>query len=116
MDERIFRPARMALKDDLLSIPADDRIFYNPQANIMLANLAGYAVEFQKDVDAIDPDLIDAYTTMQAYLVENYFARVSRYTTSVFLRIKMGGALEKRGVAPHIYESPEEAPAFLVAD
>jgi propionate CoA-transferase len=140
MDERIFMPQRMALKDDLLSIPTDDRIFYNPETNIMLANLAGYTVKSQHDVDAvrdaiervikplgkkvyavgnydqfsIDPDLIDAYTTMQAYLVENYFERVSRYTTSAFLRIKMGGALKKRGVAPHIYESPEEAHAFLM--
>jgi len=141
MDERIFRPDRMALKDDLLSIPTDDRIFYNPEANIMLANLAGYTVKSQQDVDdvreaiervlrplgkkvyavgnydqfSIDPELIDAYTSMQTYLVENYFERVSRYTTSAFLRIKMGGALERRGVAPHIYESPEEAHAFLMA-
>jgi propionate CoA-transferase len=140
MEERIFRPDRMALKDDLLSIPTNDRIFYNPEANIMLANLAGYTVKSQKDVDdvreaierllkplgkkvyavgnydqfSIDPELIDAYTSMQAFLMENYFERVSRYTTSAFLRIKMGGALEKRGVAPHIYESPEEAHAFLV--
>ena len=140
MDERIFRPARMSLKDDLLCIPADDRIFYNPAANIMLANLAGYTVKSKKDVEAvrdaiervlrplgkkvyavgnydqfsIDPDLIDDYTTMQRYLMENYFARVSRYTTSAFLRIKMGAALEKRGMAPHIYESPEEAHAFLM--
>jgi propionate CoA-transferase len=53
MDERIFRPARMSLKDDLLWIPADDRIFYNPAANIMLANLAGYTVKSKKDVEAV---------------------------------------------------------------
>ena len=34
---------------------------------------------------------------------------VSRYTTSGFLRIKLGEALEKRGVAAHIFESAEEA-------
>jgi propionate CoA-transferase len=50
---------------------------------------------------------------MQQTLVEKYFSRVSRYTTSAFLRMKLGDALEKRGVAPHIYESPEEAHAFL---
>lgn len=53
---------------------------------------------------------------MQRYLMENYFARVSRYATSAFLRIKMGAALEKSGMAAHIYESPEEAHAFLVAE
>jgi H+/gluconate symporter-like permease len=34
---------------------------------------------------------------------------VSRYTTSGFLRIKLGEALENRGVAPHIFESADEA-------
>jgi propionate CoA-transferase len=34
---------------------------------------------------------------------------VSRYTTSGFLRIKLGEALEKRGVAAHIFESADEA-------
>ena len=141
MDPRIFSADVMNLKDDLITIPARDRIFYNAKANVLFANLAGYAVKSKKDVTAIrdaievvlrpvgkkvnavgnydqftiDPDLIDEYSAMQAYLMENYFARVSRYTTSAFLRIKLGSALEKRGVAPHIYESPEEAHAFLIA-
>ena len=34
---------------------------------------------------------------------------VTRYTTSAFLRMKLGDALLKRRVAPHIYESREEA-------
>ena len=34
---------------------------------------------------------------------------LSRYTTSGFLRIKLGEALEKRGVAAHIFESADEA-------
>ena len=142
MDERIFRPEVMKLKNDLVSIPARDRIFYNPEVNMMFANLAGYAVKSKQDVAAvrdaietvlsplgkkvyavgnydqftIDPDLIDDYSAMQAYLMEHYFTRVSRYTTSAFLRMKLGAALEKRGVPPHIYESPEEAHAFLVTE
>ena len=34
---------------------------------------------------------------------------VPRYTTSGFLRIKLGEALQRRGVAPHIFESAKEA-------
>jgi propionate CoA-transferase len=34
---------------------------------------------------------------------------VTRYTTSNFLRMKLGNALSARGLAPHIYESSEEA-------
>jgi propionate CoA-transferase len=42
-------------------------------------------------------------------LVDRFYAGVSRYTTSGFLRIKLGEALERRGVAPHIFESADEA-------
>ena len=34
---------------------------------------------------------------------------VTRYTTSGFLRLKLGQALAQRGVAPHVYESSDEA-------
>ena len=37
------------------------------------------------------------------------FDGVSRYTTSGFLRAKPGSALKRRGVAPHVYESPQQA-------
>lgn len=142
MDERIFRSEPMGLKDDLLSISLEDRITYDSKKNMLFANLAGYAVKTIEDVASIreiienlvkpldkkvvaignydesfiDPDLIDAYSEMQKYLTENYFTRVSRYTTSAFLRMKLGDALEKRGVSPHIYESAEEAHAFLTHD
>ena len=42
-------------------------------------------------------------------LVEQYYFGVSRYTTSGFLRAKLGKALMRRDVAPHIYESAAEA-------
>ena len=54
------------------------------------------------------PDLIDDYTDLINYVVQ-YYEDVTRYTTSAFLRMKMGDELEKRNLAPYIYESPEEA-------
>jgi propionate CoA-transferase len=139
MDERIFHPDKMGLKDDLLNISIEARITFDHDSDTLFANLAGYAVKSLDDVNAIgdtiagllkplgrkvhaignydqfviDSDLIDSYAAMQQTLVENYFSRVSRYTTSAFLRMKLGDALEKRGVPPHIYESPEEAHIFL---
>lgn len=139
MDERIFNPDKMGLKDDLLNISIEARITFDHDSDTLFANLAGYSVKSLDDVNAIgdtiagllkplgrkvlaignydqfviDSDLIDSYAAMQQTLVENYFSRVSRYTTSAFLRIKLGDALEKRGVPPHIYESPEEAHIFL---
>ncbi|MGA7875480.1 MAG: acyl CoA:acetate/3-ketoacid CoA transferase, partial [Desulfoferrobacter sp.] len=140
MDERIFNPAPMGLKEELLSITLEDRIIYDAANNMMFANLAGYTVKSTDDIESIrstienllkplgrkvyavgnydqfsiDPDLIDAYSEMQKYLTENFFSKVSRFTTSAFLRMKLGKALEERGVAPHIYESPDEAHRFLV--
>jgi propionate CoA-transferase len=142
MDARIFHPDTMGLKDDLLSISLEDRISCDPVSHVLFANLAGYAVKTASDIDAIrstienilkplghkvsaignyddffiDPDLIDAYSEMQKYLSERYFTTVSRYTTSAFLRMKLGDALEKRGMPPHIYESQEEAHRFLMKD
>ena len=42
-------------------------------------------------------------------LADRFYSGVSRYTTSGFLRIKLGEALERRGVAAHIFESAAEA-------
>ena len=38
-----------------------------------------------------------------------HYSQVSRYTTSAFLRAKLGRALEQRGVAPHIFDSADLA-------
>ncbi len=142
MDERIFKIASIGLKDELLAISLEDRIVYDARNNMLFANLAGYTVKNSDDIEAvkaavenrlkplgkkvyavgnydrftIDSELIDAYAQMQQYLTGRYFSKVSRFTTSAFLRLKMGRALEERTVAPHIYESPDEAHRFLVSD
>jgi propionate CoA-transferase len=46
-------------------------------------------------------------------LIERFYSRVTRYTTSTFLRAKLGDALRNRDVAPYIFESAEEAQAHL---
>jgi propionate CoA-transferase len=58
---------------------------------------------------SILPELLDEYSAMVRGLVDRYYSGVSRYTTSGFLRMKLGESLERRGVAPHIFESAEEA-------
>jgi propionate CoA-transferase len=61
------------------------------------------------------PELLDEYSAAVRGLVERFYSGVSRYTTSGFLRMKLGEALEKRGVAPHISESSAEARSDLHA-
>ncbi len=141
MDGRIFRPEPMGLKDDLLRLPLAARLTYHPDDNLFFVNLEGYAVKTLQDVEAIRaaveerlrplgrqvyaivnydnfsiaPDLLDAYTDMVKAVVDKYYCGVSRYTTSAFLRMKLGDSLEQRDVAPHIYERPQEALAHLRA-
>ena len=46
---------------------------------------------------SILPDIVDVYTDMVKYLVDTYYTGVTRYTTSTFLRMKLGDALKKKG-------------------
>jgi propionate CoA-transferase len=134
MDERIFSEVPMNLKADLLSVPLQDRFKYNPEKNIFFVNLEAYFVKTSEDIRemeelamsilkplnkkvfgivnydnfTISPDLVDEYSDMVKRL-SSYYSGVSRYTTSTFLRMKLGEALEQREVAPHIYENSEEA-------
>jgi propionate CoA-transferase len=130
MDERIFREAPMELRERLLSIPLDQRFTYDEQKNLFFVNLERFTLRSQADIDAIArtvegkigglgkrvyaivnydnfsilPELLDDYSAMVRRLVDRFYSGVSRYTTSGFLRIKLGEALQRRGVAPHIFE------------
>ena len=53
--------------------------------------------------------VVDDYAQMVHGLTERFYTRVSRYTTSAFMRLKLGQALEGRGLSAHIYESQREA-------
>jgi propionate CoA-transferase len=135
MDPRIFRSSAMGLRDELLAVPLPQRLFYDEQQNILFINFEGYSVRTQHDVDAIRaaveqrlaplgrkvfaivnyqnfalwPDVIEAYSDMVRDLTQRFYIDVTRYTTSAFLRMKLGQALNERSVAPHIFESADEA-------
>jgi propionate CoA-transferase len=61
----------------------------------------------------VDRDVEDAYLDGVQEMSERYFHGVTRFTTSAFMRAKLGDALGKRGVAPHIFESEKEAKAAV---
>lgn len=52
---------------------------------------------------------MDSYANMIKELVDRFYLGVTCYTTSAFLRVKLGEALEQRDLAPHIYDNVEEA-------
>lgn len=61
----------------------------------------------------IAPDLMDQYTEAVRRTTERHYLGVTRYTTSSFMRLKLGHVLADRDVAPHIHESHREATAWL---
>ena len=135
MDARIFREGVMDLRKDLVGIPIDQRFTYDKQQDLFFVNFERFAVRTSADIKAIEkaaesklaplghrvyaivnydnfsisPELLDEYSAMVRSLTDKFYSGVSRYTTSGFLRIKLGEALQNRGVAPHIFDSAAEA-------
>jgi len=135
MDERIFRLPPMDLKSDLLNKPISERLTYDPATNIFYVNFEGLQIRSMKDIEEIRaqteailvplgrkvdaivnydnfsilPELVDAYADAVKYVVSRFYENVTRYTTSAFLRMKLGDGLKARGFASHVYESREEA-------
>lgn len=56
-----------------------------------------------------DDAIADAYMDLVKYVEENYYLKVSRYTTSGFLCVKLGKESGKRAVTSEVFESGEEA-------
>ena len=139
MDARIFGAGPMGLKDDLLNMPLDARFAYDTERNMFFLNMEGVSLVTEDDVEAIgtevgqrlaaigkkvqmvvnydnfylDPALTDAYTAVVRSLAERHYASVTRYTTSSFMRLKLTRQLHHRDLAPHIYESRQEAMNWL---
>jgi propionate CoA-transferase len=140
MDERIFSAGPMNLRGDFLELGLEERIHFDAPSNTLFLNFSGMRVRSRRDieivrqtverrcravgrgrVDAIvnydsfemPEELNDAYAEMVRYLMDRHYRKVSRYTTSAFLRMKLGDALSRRGVAPHVYETREEASRVL---
>ena len=134
MDARLFIDEPMQLRSELLGVTFDDRVVYDRVRNSLFVNLEAVHLRSQADIDAlrdaverhckplgrkvraivnydafeIDRHISDAYAAFVDEIESKYYDSVSRYTTSAFMRIKLGNLLH-REVAPHIFESAEEA-------
>jgi propionate CoA-transferase len=139
MDDRIFLAEPMGLRDRMLSLPVEQRLSYDAEQNLFFINFEGLDVRTLDDIERIRlaiesrlaplkqrvfgivnyenftilPELTDDFGEVVQRLVDRYYYGVTRYTTSSFLRLKLGEALQRRNVAPHIYESAAEARAHL---
>jgi propionate CoA-transferase len=135
MNDRLFRREPMRLDEILLDRPLDERFFLDADAGVLYIDLDGYRVRTKREVEnvreavtsrvgplgrkvaavisydacTIDPEISDAWFAMAAEVESRFYTHVSRYTTSAFMRLKLGEALSSRDVAPHIFETPQQA-------
>lgn len=139
MDPRIFADLPMLLDETLLGLGLAQRVSYDAERNVLFLNMEGMHVKTRDDVDRvrrvveervqaigqkvafvanydglqIDASMVDTYAAMVRYLETNYYTTASRYTTSAFMRLKLGEAMSRRQVKPHIFETKDEAHAFV---
>ncbi len=139
MDERIFRPDPMGLREEMVVMPLADRLSYDAATNQFFVNFEALSIKTRQDIldirehvetllrplgkkvytivnydnFYIRPDLEEEYTALIKYLMDHYYEHATRFTTSAFLRMKLGDALAKRQVSPHIYETHKEAQKAL---
>jgi len=138
MNELIFKPEPIGLEQLLLGLSLAERITYDQQRNTIFINFEGFQVRTTADVDLVrrevesrckaigkkvalvanydgfylDPMVSDAYFSMITYMQNRYYSSASRYTTSAFMRLKLGAGLAERNLAPHVFETWAEAQAF----
>ena len=123
----------------MLRLPFDARFTYDADQNILFLNFEKLEVKtldmverVREEVRAIckplgrkvyaivnyegfvlDRDVEDEYVDMVREAVERYYVGVTRFTTSSFMRAKLGEALSRRNLSPYIFESEQEARASL---
>lgn len=140
MDRRIFLPEPMNLRSQLLDIPLENRLIYDKQQNIVFVNLSGLQIENDQDLHAFDasinaffsaigdkvnlvsnydgisiaPRMAAKFANVLGQLEYDYYLTATRYTTSAFLRQKLGQDLKNRSISPHIFETRQEAADYIL--
>ena len=135
MEAALFQPDRLGLRKRFLDIHIEDRLSYDPDSNTVFMDFAGMRVRTEEDlhnikqavdnlleplgkrVNAIvnyerfeaDPEIMPQYLDLVKYVEDKYYIRVSRYTTSGFMRLKLAQELDKRHVTSEVYETRKQA-------
>lgn len=140
MDARIFAKEPMGLRVDLLHLDMADRIVLDGNGQRLFINFEKLRIRSADDVaqvkarvealleghprrvdvivnydgSRIDDEIAADYAAMVADLDERFYARVTRYSSSAFMRMKLGKALDRAlNRAPYIFETAEDAKRFL---
>lgn len=141
MDPRIFAEYPMKLRKQMLEIPMGERLVYDEDTNIVFANFSGLDISSKEELDQVEKDantfflglgrkvntvtnydgisiaprLQTRFMNLLGQLEYDYFLTSTRYTTSAFMRQKLGQEFKNRSIPPHIFESREEAANYLNA-
>ena len=142
MDPALFLAPPLALRRRLLDVHIDQRLSYQPETNTVFMNYAGMRVRTPQDVAdivaavdklleplgrrvnsvvnyegfSVDDDAMDAYMDAVRYVADKYYLKVSRFTNSGFLRMKLGRELQQRGVSARVFETQQDAVRNLGLD
>ena len=132
MDPSIFIDEPISLDKVIHDIPLAQRVHYSKQKHTLFINFEGWRIKDNDDLIAfentvteklsevaekveaivnydhfyIPPTLIESYLETIDRLAGNY-SKVTRYSTSAFMKSKLGEALKERGLAPHIHEGAD---------
>ena len=139
MDARLFREREMDLRTDLLHLDLPDRIALDPNSGRLFLNFEKMRVRSRDDVRLvgdlvakvcaplgrsvdvlvnydgfrIDENIEADWARMVESLTRQYYATVSRYSGSAFMRMKLGEVFPD--ARTHIFETSEQARTFLDA-
>ena len=139
MDPRIFADGPMHLRPDLLEMPLDERLSYDPAGQLFFVNFEGLNLKTSADIErirvavegrlaaighkvaavvnydrfSIAPEVVDEYAAMVKALVERHYTQVTRYTSSTFLRLQLAGAFDRSATPGQLYADAGAAHAGL---
>jgi propionate CoA-transferase len=139
MGDRLFRPEPMGIEQILLGFSLSERITFDAERDTLFINYEGFQVRTTDEVELVrrevenrckaighriavvvnydsftlDASVSDAFFSMITYLQQRYYTSASRYTTSAFMRLKLGASLAERALAPHVFETLSEAQVFM---
>jgi propionate CoA-transferase len=139
MEASLFEDAPMGLRARLLLLPLAERFAYDAGQRTLFVNFEHLSIRTADDVEAVRreitsrleplghkvtgvinyehfalaPEVEDAWAAMVHEVVERHYEQVTRYTSSAFLRAKLGPALAARGVTPSLFDTAAEARAGL---
>ena len=115
MESSLFAEMPMNLRERMLTLPLAQRIDFDSRSEILFVNFEGLAVDSPKDIEEIEtevvrrvgplgmrvnvvvnydhfsirPELMDTYSAMVQRLTERYYARVTRYGATGFVKARL---------------------------